>query len=450
MTLLLAITSPSHAYMLSIRGPSLAATVPSRPPISPKMSDQYIMSQNDKHLNPHITRLMMVRGGDEDSSDGDSYSDTDDEVEATVDTSEQSKPTQNEIEVAQRQIALSSQSRNFGIATALWSSLFFDSILNKSKRQYLFPAISEGASTINLVPTALLASGFALASCVSFVLWRDFDVRSEMKDDNDDGEDVKKGDWFLSLSCFNGKESSQFASQIRMRLYFHLALFGALNLCAHAGCYFTERAPFLGLSAAAINGHNTLAAASALLKESSASDLVMTVFNGPLSLFRAGEEDTSGSLDVISLLFRLSAIAFLVRCIPVGKSVVLLAQGLLAGADPTSVINNSRQLSLGIASLGRLTLAAGVSQVLFSSRAKSLAERMCKHPFFAVLSGACSLICFGTGCSLLFQSLGYGLQASSILSTTLSFDGVLLSLMGVVLGYNSAIGIAAAVNELKK
>ena len=132
MTLLLAITFPSHAYMLSIRGPSLAATVPSRPPISPKMSDQYIMSQNDKHLNPHITRLMMVRGGDEDSSDGDSYSDTDDEVEATVDTSEESKPTQNEIEVAQRQIALSSQSRNFGIATALWSSLFFDSIFLSS------------------------------------------------------------------------------------------------------------------------------------------------------------------------------------------------------------------------------------------------------------------------------------------------------------------------------
>jgi hypothetical protein len=266
---------------------------------------------------------MMLRGGDdpdEDSTDDESYNDTDSEdfEEASIDE-EQTKPTPREVEIAQRQVALSQQSRNFAIATALWSSLFFDSILNKAKRQYLFPAAAVGEVASNLVYTALLASGFALASSVSFVLWRDFDVRSEMDNESDNGEEIKKGDWFLSLSCFTERESNkQLVSQTRKMLYFHLAIFGLFNLGAHAGYYFSDQAPFLGLSAAAINVHNTLAVANALLKETSVIDLITQVLNWPLKLFRGGDETTKSSVDPMTFLFQLSAVAFWVRCIPEG------------------------------------------------------------------------------------------------------------------------------------
>jgi hypothetical protein len=75
---------------------------------------------------------------------------------------------------------------------------------------------------------------------------------------------------------------------------------------------------------------------------------------------------------------------------------------------------------------------------------------MRNHPFFAVLSGVCSLICFGVGGTLLAPSFASGLQASAFVSKLFPFDGVLLSLMGVVLGYNSIQGIVTSVRELKE
>ena len=293
--------------------------------------------------------------------------------------------------------------------------------------------------------------GFAFASGVSFLLWRDFDVRSELMDD---GEGIKKGDWFLSLSSFvdgeRDDETDKIASRTRKWLYFHLGLFGLLNLGAHAGYYFSEASPFLGLSAAAINVHNTLAVANALLKEVSLQDLATQVIGWPLRLFNSRDDDAKSRVDAVSFLFQLSSVAFWVRCIPACRTIISLARGLLAGTDLSSVVNNSRQLSLNIASLGRLTLAAGVSQVLFSSRVNSISDRIRQHPFFAVLSGISSLTCFGVGGSLMFSSLKSGLDVSTILSNTVPFDGVLLVLMGLISGYNSALGISESLKRLKE
>ena len=411
---------------------------------------------NGRRHHPHITNLMMVRGGDASTSDEESCSDSEmDESDGEEIMEELSKPTPKEVEIAQRQLSLSQQSRNLGIVTALWSSLFFDTILNKAKRQYLFPVAATGEMTaaVNLVPTALLASGFALASCVSFLLWRDTDVRSEMNDESgNSGEDIMKGDWFLSLSCLGGNTDNKLASQTRKRLYFHLVIFGLFNLAASASYFFSEEAPFLGLSAAAINVHNTLAVANSLLKESSVSELVLQAVRLPLTLFSKGDDNTKSNVDVLSFLLQLSAVAFWVRCIPEGGAVVSLARGLLSGVDltPKSLINNSRQLSLGIAALGRLTLAAGVSQVLFSSKADTVSDRMRSHPFFAALTGMSSLLCFGVAGSLLLPTLSSGLQASTLISKSFPFVGALLLLMGIVLGYNSMLAIVEATKQLRK
>lgn len=421
------------------------------------VTQQYSHVQNNINSNrhPHITNLMMVRGGGASSSDEESYSDSEmEESKGEENNEEPSKPETKDMEITQRQLSLSQQSRNLGIATALWSSLFFDSILNKAKRQYLFPVAATGEASIavNLVPTALLASGFALASCVSFLLWRDADVRSEMSDESDIGEDIMKGDWFLSLSCLGGETDKQFASQTRKRLYFHLVIFGLFNLAASASYFFSEEAPFLGLSALAINVHNTLAVANSLLIESSASELVLQAVRWPLTLFSKGDENTQNKSDTLAFFFQLSAVTFWVRCIPVCRAIVSIAGGLLSRADPTpkSLINNSRQLSLGIAALGRLTLAAGVSQVLFSSKAHTISDRMRRHPFFAALSGMSSLLCFGVAGSLLLPALSSGLQVSTLISKSFPFDGALLSLMGVYLGYNSMLGIIESMKQLRK
>ena len=448
-------TSCACAYtILPRKAPALALMSSRRSTIAVGASEMADGSQPARD-NAYITKLMMVRGGNNEEDATDIESDYDSESDEEVIETKSTAYSPKEIENAKRQASLSQQSRNFGIATALWSSLFFDSILNKAKRLDLFPSVAIGEATSavvsNLVPTACLASGFAFASGVSFLLWRDFDVRSEMMDD---GEGIKKGDWFLSLSSFvdgeRDDESDKIASRTRKWLYFHLGLFGLLNLGAHAGYYFSEASPFLGLSAAAINVHNTLAVANALLKEVSLQDLATQVIGWPLRLFNSRDDDAKSRVDAVSFLFQLSSVAFWVRCIPACRTIISLARELLAGTDLSSVVNNSRQLSLNIASLGRLTLAAGVSQVLFSSRVNSISDRIRQHPFFAVLSGISSLTCFGVGGSLMFSSLKSGLDVSTILSKTVPFDGVLLVLMGLISGYNSALGISESLKRLKE
>jgi hypothetical protein len=189
--------------------------------------------------------LMIMRGGgnDDDESESDDYeydvsSSSDDAEEEITDSSDSEEESdqedtespdsndQTEIELLQKQADLSQQSRNFGIATALWSSLFFDSILNKAKRIDLFPT----TASIIIPPASKLAVGFATAASVAFLLWRDYEIQSETLG----GEESTKGDWFLSLSNNDKSEESEaFVSETRQRLLFHLSLFGLLNLACH-------------------------------------------------------------------------------------------------------------------------------------------------------------------------------------------------------------------------
>ena len=234
--------------------------------------------------NSRILSCMMVRGGGSDddiddeegsSTDGEYDTSTDEETDSdeeekeavavdvevitSDDDSESEAETEERLERAQKHSQLSSTSRNFGIATALWASLFFDSMLNNSKRLELFPTAAT-----TLVPTALLASGFGLAAGVAFLLWRDMEIRSDMVA-SDDGTS-NKGDSMLALT--SDGDDNGFASQTRSRLCLHLSLFGLLNLGAHAGYYFSgASAPFLGMSAVIINVHNTLTCVSAMRME---------------------------------------------------------------------------------------------------------------------------------------------------------------------------------------
>jgi len=391
-----------------------------------------------------LTILRGVRGGDDDS-DSDSYEyydvsssdgeltdseDDEDEPPPSSDTGPSDVDKDKDTELIQKRAALSQKSRNFGIATALWSSLFFDSILNKAKRNDLFPSIVQGVATV--VPAATLASGFALSSCVAFLMWREFEITSETVG----GGESKKGDSFLSLSSINeeGAESEKFAMETRQRLLFHLILFGLINLGAHAGLLFSNQAPFLGMSAAIINVHNTLACLSALIEEKSVPELIKQAISWPLSFFRSSgrAESDAKKEGTITFLFRLSAVAAWMRCIPVCKSLFALAMGAAAASDTIHIVDKAREISLTVASLARLTLTAGVAKTLCAASASS-ADSIRNHRFFATLSGMLSMIFFGLGGTMLYSSSLLNIS----LNKAVLAEGALLAVTALVAGYNS-------------
>jgi hypothetical protein len=409
---------------------------------------------------------------DDDEEDDIATDDDDDETESSAEEEEeviQRQPTQEQIENAQTASQLTSQSRNFGIATALWASLFFDSILNTAKRSHLFPpsGASTSLSSTSLVPTALLASGFGLASTVSFLLWRDMEIEADMLCSEDGGSD--KGDWFLSLSSTNDAEydddddyrleeaSKKFASRTRSRLCLHLSLFGILSLCANAGRYFAEEAPFLGMTGVIINVHNVLACGAALWKEERAKD-GLGLSKWLIGLFQGGDgkggmkkKKEEKTLGMSSLIFRLAALGVWARCISLSRGALTLGSDLLAsGAGPAIASSNAvavddaRRLCLGIASLARLILVAGVSRALCVSTGKA-GRRVGfeRHPFFVVLSAALGAGCLGVGGIALFDASRSMTLANNAAASSAVGGGVLVVLFGLFAAYNSVVGILA-------
>ncbi len=408
---------------------------------------------------------MAVRGGGnygdggideiEDSDDGlsdEDHADTDGETvsessnELTIESNGVAEEYDDETTFAklQNQASLSQQSRNFGITTALWSSLIFDVLLNKAKRCDLFPRLvtKSSASTLNLIHSALLASGFALASGTSFLLWRDLDFRAEMASTDVDAEG-RKGDWFLSLSTRiagseNHSESRNFPLETRQRLYFHLSLFGLLSLGAHVGNYFSDQAPFLGMSASIINVHNTLTCISALIKEKSLRDSVARLISWPLRLIQCQKKGNTRKPEFLPLLFRLATIVAWVRCIAIVKALFATVVELKAASSTSPMyVNNARLLSLQISSLARLILAAGVTETIYTSSVNKLFKN---HPFFSTLSGIMSSACLGVGGTMMFSVLSSFLKDGSLVSKSVTADGVLLIFFGVLSGYKSVSG----------
>ena len=402
--------------------------------------------------------IMVMRGGgnDDDESESDDYeydiSSSSDEEEEITDSSDSeadqdtespgSNEKTEEIELLQKQADLSQQSRNFGIATALWSSLFFDSILNKAKRTDLFPT-----SAISItIPASKLAAGFVTAASVAFLLWRDYEIQSETLG----GEESKKGDWFLSLSTNDKSEESEiFAAGTRQRLMFHLSLFGLLNLACHVGFTFSNQAPFLGMSAGIINAHNTLVCVTALVKEGGITSLARQALSWPLSLFQSsGEEGNTTAKKkegMTPFLFRLASVTAWMWCIPTIKSLLALINGMTAttsGAatvDTINIANKARDFSLTVASLARLTLNAGVAKTLYSA-SKSSNDSVRNHRFFATLSGLSSMIGFGLGGAMLYSSLILNISAS----TTVLAEAALSVVFALVSGYYSVSSFVAS------
>ena len=425
------------------------------------------------------TKIMdMARGGgggeDEEKSD-DEYDDNDasDNDETDVEDTNENEVVVNDERMENSisggsttpdNAATSSSSNNFGLVVALWSSLVFDTILNKSKRSVLFPKILSSTTstttttTTTSVATAQLSSGFALAVGVAFLLWRDMENRIE-----------SSGDSFLSLSSsdivssINKEEEETVARRMRIRLLLHLTIFGLLCLTGQSmGYYFSNHAPFLGLSAAAVNIHNVLTCISALMKEVKQGGGGTTTWN-IRQLFKSSSKDGRRNiahrsrLECTPFLFRLGTVTACVRCLVVGKDIIALTMGLLSSvavagieSSTTTIVSNARLLSLQVATLARLTLFAGVTNVLHhvttaSSTTVKDKDYFRHHPFFATLSGILGLGCLGVGGMIM---LAFLLLSSSSVSVNAIISnqpevlgGVLLMIFGTFASWNSVLGI---------
>jgi len=331
--------------------------------------------------------------------------------------------------------SLSQQGRNLGISTALWLSLLTDCILNGSKRAELFPSVLSSSAS-KLVPTASICSGFALASGVAFLLWRDSDARAGQLR----GEEKK--DSFLALSS-SADDDIEFTSRVRRRLCLHSALFGIINLGAHIG--HGAGAPFLGLSAAAINFHNALSAGSAFLKETQGKNVLLSLVEAVQSTAKglfggvgvargSGEGSGSQSVERDETKRRLNSLAFQVAAfaswLKVAQTIASIATGMKVFVGGSPPMDAARRIALQWASLAKFGLAAGVSLTL-----KDAADQdKLSEPFFVVLSGIVAAICASVGAVLL---VGAGAEGTA----GFRGEGVNLILLSVLSGYNVASGL---------
>ena len=378
-----------------------------------------------------------------DLSDSEEYVETDEEDGANLEAGEDVAALQDDeseeakLERSMLYATLSSQARNMGLTTALWASLMFDTVLNTSKRSQLFP-MPQGASLTllaTLLPTALLASGFGLATVTSFLLWRDLDVRADMVASDDGTSD--KGDAFLSLSSGTddcGGASAELVTGVRVSLYLSLFLFGVLSLAAHGGQFLAADAPFLGMSGTLISVHNLLTCFSAFMREvGGLSGLTKWVLALPRKLLSPEDAEQGHAVRKSSDLMR--AVVYRMTFVYAWICVVRRVAAIRTTANMVEATTKTRKLALHVASIARLALFGDVCWSLNRAAMSSRAE-IREHPFFSVLGGM----------------LGFGSLAvcvSALLDSTITLSNLTgafpVLIVAVVSAYTSASKIASFV-----
>ncbi len=186
-------------------------------------------------------------------------------------------------------------SNSYSLAAAFWTSLTFDSLLNKKKRSLLFPGSAEVGGRMmrdNLAVSASLASGFMLSAGLAYFLYKDL-----KKDDASWDEELK-------------------SEAMRKKLHLLLCVYGTGNLFANIN---PGSAPFLGMGGFVINFHNALIALNGWRKESSSSApagsgrLLKTVASLPKNLFRTPDLSMGFRVRVMSSLYMVASIIAALR-----------------------------------------------------------------------------------------------------------------------------------------
>jgi len=253
------------------------------------------------------------------------------------------------------------QSKSYVLASALWSSLALDTVLNKRKRAFIIPGAADVGGKIamsNIVTTANLLSGFILSAGLAFFLSRDLN-RSEV------------GNWEEELK----------AEAMRKKLHLLLFFNGLTNLCANIN---PGAAPFFGIGGFVINSHNALLALNGWIKESSSPS--------PSSSTRRADAD-AGMIDFIGTFKSIFASIFKIADVSLGftarmMSSLYMSCALIAGLRALDIISNSlvphyslclslktfaagpvgqlQLIGLKWAALSRILLAGGACAVLKS------------------------------------------------------------------------------------
>eukprot|EP00978_Attheya_sp_CCMP212_P001499 scaffold3141_cov53-Attheya_sp.AAC.8 len=158
--------------------------------------------------------------------------------------------------------SIETQVKSLKLASVLWLSLALDTTLNRTKREVVFGTLNGGGPALVLA-SATLGAGFALAAAVSYILSMDLET------DRDEDAAVTTDD----------EEGLGLGAQTRLHL--SLVAFGFINMGSHLNA---NLAPYLGLTALFINGHNALVGLNgwskiilAMKKESESSSSMVTL-----------------------------------------------------------------------------------------------------------------------------------------------------------------------------
>eukprot|EP00550_Attheya_septentrionalis_P002401 CAMPEP_0198280192 /NCGR_PEP_ID=MMETSP1449-20131203/327_1 /TAXON_ID=420275 /ORGANISM="Attheya septentrionalis, Strain CCMP2084" /LENGTH=476 /DNA_ID=CAMNT_0043975481 /DNA_START=82 /DNA_END=1512 /DNA_ORIENTATION=- len=301
--------------------------------------------------------------------------------------------------------SIETQVRSLKLASVLWLSLALDATLNQKKREVVFGTLVGGGPALVLA-SATLGAGFVLAAAVSYILSMDLET------DNDEDAAVTTDDEGLGLGA-------------QTRLHLSLVAFGFINMGSHLNA---NLAPYLGLTALFINGHNALVGLNgwkkivlAMKKENESSSSMVTLSKEWVAGIRStlksflGNTDSEQGRRMLSSFYVYAAVSAVMRLAPVATR--------LTGTVSLQSVDMAKNAALMWASAARLVLAAGVTLTMKDAVDKKLDDR----PLFIYLTGAIAA-------SSSIVSLATLLPALSGVAP-MAKDGFMLGLFSIVSSY---------------
>lgn len=232
----------------------------------------------------------------------------------------------------------------YRLPAVLWASLALDVVLNRTKRVALFGELGRQRFSLSsgcLQSSLLLASGFAVAAAVAFLL--------ATTTDHDDEQ--------LGL-C--------------------LTAFGGLHLAAQC----VPLAPWLGLSAAVINVHNVLVGCNESNKGTRSPPALL---GGLLKKTLSASPSSSG---VLSSVYRFAGLFLL-------SNIITSIGGIVS--VPAVTVEAARVKALEVASLGRLVLGLGIVSALRDARSDLFHVTLTAIASLALLTGAAAFLTSAIG-----------------------------------------------------
>eukprot|EP00565_Helicotheca_tamesis_P004732 CAMPEP_0185734702 /NCGR_PEP_ID=MMETSP1171-20130828/23183_1 /TAXON_ID=374046 /ORGANISM="Helicotheca tamensis, Strain CCMP826" /LENGTH=389 /DNA_ID=CAMNT_0028404765 /DNA_START=361 /DNA_END=1530 /DNA_ORIENTATION=- len=367
----------------------------------------------------------------ESESDNNNHSEEEDEDDSQISEVFRSNFTSTSSLLDEKDALEEEQRRSFFLSSILWIALAFDSVFNTQKRDLLFPSNISN----NMELTTALASGFILASAVSFlqsIAWKAPSVTTSSADPHDES-------------------MAQLATQRKTNLL--LIAFALFHLPAYI--HKSSGAPFLGITAAYIVAYNAILAINAYIKSlpkssSSSSSLSLESVRNILikdgssfisSFFQSANREQNNKVKMKSgFIYLIAAIFASLRIVNAFHQIWMLKS--------VQTIDSMKQIALHWSSLARYVLGGGLALLLkqydsssSEKTAVSSSDRRHHGLVFRGLNGILSICSIGVATSLYVTryilKVGGSGAGSNLWGAGTVFDPLKLLIFGLFAGYQA-------------